>query len=335
MGTANPHFIFDPGVVTPRVTVDSKAMRRVFAMLQDSFAILLATAIVVALKARFPELIPGDGIQSRNFESAGAWQGIFEQKNICGSVLTLLLLPIFFVQTRSHYGQLVRWAYGTVLVLIIAMTRSTSAWLICASCILFIFAMRLIERLAGRTVIIAETALIGIALCAVYIAVEYSDSPMYLLGKDPTMTGRTVIWGVLASSIMKRPLVGYGYMAFWQGGMKGESANVALSMNWAGIGYSENGMIDLWLSLGAVAVLMFLLLFGRAIRDALYCFNRNATPGVMWYASILFFVAVSNIAAGQVLHPSSLGCILQIVAFVGLRQERRRLQAESCKDQTV
>ena len=115
----------------------------------------------------------------------------------------------------------------------------------------------------------------------------------------------------------------HGILAEWP---PRKSANIAIAMNWPGIGYSENGLIDLCLGLGAVAVVIFLLLFGRAIRDAIYCFKSDASPVVMWYATILFFTAVSNIAAGQIFRPTSLECILQVVAFVGLAQERRRIR---------
>jgi exopolysaccharide production protein ExoQ len=279
--------------------------------------------------------LPEYGVQARNTQVFGAWQGIFEQKNICGSVFTLLLLPIFFVETKRRFGQLLRWLYGGSLLGIIAMTQSAGAWVVCSSCISFIVLMRAFAALSRRAAAVLAITLAGIGICAGYIILEYFGSIMQMVGKDPTMTGRTTIWAFLLPSIMKHPLVGYGYMAFWQEGLKGESANVALSMNWPGIGYSENGLIDLLLGLGAIAVLLFLLIFGRAVRDAFYCFSKNRSPRVMWYISMLFFVTVSNIAAGQIFCPSNLGCILQVVTFVGLAQERKRLSCTPPSCSTV
>ena len=292
--------------------------------------LLLLTGIIAAAASLLLVFVfPEYGLQGKKLQSLGAWQGIFQHKNACGSVLTIFLLPVFFVRIKSRFGMLLRCIYGAILVFIIAMTRSTGAWLVCAACVVFILGMRLFARFSNRAAVAVGMLITAFVLCASYVGFQYSDLLMYLMGKDPTMTGRTVIWAVLLPSILKHPLLGYGYMAFWQGGLKGESANAAIALNWPGISYSESGIIDLWLGLGAVAVVLFLLLFCLAARDAIYCFSRGATPIAMWFTSMLFYIAVSNIAAGQILQPSSLGCILQIVAFVGLGQERRRTRTES------
>ncbi len=36
-----------------------------------------------------------------------------------------------------------------------------------------------------------------------------------MIGKDPTLTGRTDIWGYVIPYIYQRPLLGWGYVAFW------------------------------------------------------------------------------------------------------------------------
>jgi O-antigen ligase len=159
----------------------------------------------------------------------------------------------------------------------------------------------------------------GIAAIAGVFVYRYFDVLMYALGKDPTLTGRTRIWSSLLTSVMKKPILGYGYTAFW-GGLQGESASVVLSEHGA-IGYAENGVLELWLELGIVGVVLYMLVFFRAIRDAAYCFMRKPSPAVMWYISVLFFIAVSNIEGGKLLSTSDLGLILSIIAFVGLRRE--------------
>ncbi|MEL6163185.1 MAG: O-antigen ligase family protein, partial [Cyanobacteria bacterium J06628_3] len=35
------------------------------------------------------------------------------------------------------------------------------------------------------------------------------------MGKDPTLTGRTPMWGMMIKFIMERPWLGYGRGAFW------------------------------------------------------------------------------------------------------------------------
>lgn len=283
----------------------------------------VAAALSLFLVIAFPEY----GLQGKKVEAFGAWQGIFTHKNACGSALTMLLLPVFFVQTKSRYGWMFRWVYSFILLFMIAMTKSVGAYVVCVLCLVFVAAIKSLAKMSQKSAFVSIILLSAVVICVAYLVFENSGATLMFLGKDPTMTGRTVIWTLLLPSILKRPLLGYGYMAFWQGGLRGESSNVAIALRWPGISYSENGMIDLWLGLGAIAVVLFLLLFGRATRDALYCFKRDASQIVMWYTMILFTTVVSNIAAGRILYPTSLECILQIVAFVGLAEERRRIRA--------
>jgi O-antigen ligase len=140
-----------------------------------------------------------------------------------------------------------------------------------------------------------------------------------------------VIWAGLLPSIMKRPLLGYGFMGFWQG-LRGESAYVGLLMNWPGMGYAENGVIELWLELGALGVVLYLLVLSRAVKNAVYCFTRKPSPAVMWYSSVLFVLVMSNIEGGSLLSPTDLKFLLPMVAFIGLRREAKHLRSQRVCD---
>jgi exopolysaccharide production protein ExoQ len=165
----------------------------------------------------------------------------------------------------------------------------------------------------------------GIAMIVIVAVVANADALLWMIGKDPTMTGRTQIWSSLMVSILKRPFVGYGYMSFWQG-LKGESANTILQLNWPGMAYAENGVLELWLELGAVAVLLYALVFLAAAKDAIYCLRRDPSSSTMWFASVLFYVAFANLWAGNLLAPSTLECVLPFVAYAGLRSTSRRIR---------
>jgi exopolysaccharide production protein ExoQ len=270
--------------------------------------------------------LPQYGLQSRSLIALGAWQGIFSQKNTCGEAMTFLLLAGFFVEVKSPSAKVFRAAYVAVVLLIIAMSRSASAWVICASCILFIVTMHFFARMPRKDVAVVALLLVGIAGIAGILAFQYFDVLMLAIGKDPTMTKRTILWAGLVPSIMKHPLLGYGFMAFWQG-LRGESANIALIMNWPGESYAENGVIELCLELGTIGVALYLLVFVRAVKDAIYCFKKKPSSTVMWYISLLFVLAISNIAGGVLLSPVDLKFLLPMVAFIGLRREAQRMRS--------
>jgi exopolysaccharide production protein ExoQ len=272
-------------------------------------------------------VFPQYGLQSRGLYALGAWEGIFGQKNICGLEMLALLLPAFFVKMKHRYGNFLRVGYIATVLLIIAMTRSAGAWIITSLCLAFIVLLKVTERMRRK-----DAALVAFGVAVVVAAIGITaianfNTLMYALGKDPTMTGRTMIWSVLERSIAKRPVLGYGYDAFWDG-PHGESGNVAIQLNVAGYASAESGVLELWLELGVIGVLIYGVIYARAVSDAFRCLSREATPAVLWYTSILFFVLVSNIEGGLLLTPSNLTCILPFIAFVGLRREAERIHLE-------
>jgi O-antigen ligase len=282
-------------------------------------AAALASLLVIIV---FPQY----GLMNRGQYGLGAWEGIYGHKNICSEAMGLLLMPIFFAKIRSRYALLFRVFYVVLIGIIIVMARSAGGYIIYASSILLIAIMRLLAKMRRADAFALSVFLIAAALGGTIMAVAFAPDVLSLLGKDPTLTGRTAIWGAVMISILKKPLIGYGYTAFWQG-LTGESSNAILTMNWPGLSYSENGVLDLWLELGVIGVALYVCVFLRAVKDAGYCLRRNASPFVMWCILMLFIVAISNIEGGTILFPSSLACILPILAYAGLRRERLRLKA--------
>ena len=59
---------------------------------------------------------------------SGRGRGFLAIKNLCGSVMTLLLLPASCVQLDGQRGRAFRISYIAVLLVIIAMTRSAGSW---------------------------------------------------------------------------------------------------------------------------------------------------------------------------------------------------------------
>jgi O-antigen ligase len=261
-------------------------------------------------------VFPQYGLQSRGVYALGAWEGIFGQKNLCGLVMLILLLPAFFVKLTGTYAKVLRGGYIATVLLIIAMTRSAGAWVVSSLCLAFIGLLKLMARMPR----------IGAGAVAGVVALANYDTLMYALGKDPTMTGRTVLWAGLIHIALQRPLLGYGYMAFWQGIITGPSRNLALQLHWLGLGGSESGILEIWLELGIVGVLLYVVIFLRAVKDAFYCYGRGASPAALWYISILFYVVATNIEGGILLTPTNLICILPFVAFVGLRREAQQIR---------
>jgi len=271
-------------------------------------------------------VLPQYGLQSRGLYALGAWEGIFGQKNLCGLEMLVLLLPAFFVKLTGTHARALRIGYIVTALVIIVMTRSAGAWVDGILCLAFVVLLKLAARMPGKDAAVLAVAIVGAGAALGIVAFSNYDTLMYALGKDPTMTGRTVLWSGLLHLAMRHPFCGYGYTAFWQGIVKGPSRVMALQMGWLGLAGAENGVLEMWLELGIVGVLLYFAIFLRAVKDSFYCLRRGASPAALWYVSILFYVVATNFEGGLLLAPSSLTCILPFVAFVGLRREAMRLR---------
>jgi len=135
-----------------------------------------------------------------------------------------------------------------------------------------------------------------------------------VLGKDPTLTGRTVLWGIALNQISLHPWLGGGYCAFWiQGNLLPEGIwrdfqidsrsgftfhdtylNFAVDLGWTGVAAL---VITLWLGLE------------RAVRMAL------ALPG--WtsacFVTVLFCLLTRSIGEVDLPSPFAIGTYLFFV----------------------
>ncbi len=92
-----------------------------------------------------------------------------------------------------------------VLLLIIGMTRSAGSWFLCGACLAFVASIHLVRKMKGIDALTVGMVMFGIAAVVTVAAVANADALLWMMGKDPTMTGRTVLWSSLMVSVLKHP----------------------------------------------------------------------------------------------------------------------------------
>jgi exopolysaccharide production protein ExoQ len=254
---------------------------------------------------------------------AGAWQGICNHKNVLGISGVFLLSPVFFTDSYSRWR---RVSYGALQLFLIFMSQSRGAWGYAMGMLLFIGWVYLFRRVTDRelTLMIVLSSIVVLAV-AVLIG-YYWPQLMLLIGKDASMTGRTQIYYEVWQTILKRPAFGYGFGGFWFPGSL-ESQRIGLALGWPGIGYAENGVLELALQVGLVGVAIVLFFMLRAFIQGLRLLRSpNYTPRVGWFLTILVIACLTNIDAGWLMSSDTLDWVLIVVACVGLNQETSRLR---------
>ncbi|WPD20236.1 O-antigen ligase family protein [Thermaerobacter composti] len=205
----------------------------------------------------------------------GAWRGVFTHKNTLGrlSVLALIVYWTLFRQERRHR---VVWALlglaGTVTLIGSRSATSLAMALLLPPCWIAIQIMTRLQR-AYRLAI--APFMVALILVLSIMLPSQLESILGFFGRDLTLTGRIPLWRTLIPIALERPLLGYGYGAFWLGERSPLAAVWARSWNPP---HAHNGYLDLWLELGLVgAVLSVLLLVLTVFRSAAWVFRENGS----------------------------------------------------------
>jgi O-antigen ligase len=256
---------------------------------------------------------------SHTVRDAISWNGIFEARTSSAKYLTFLLSPaIGFGRRTFSYG---RVAYVLLLLFLIVKAHAVSALIVLFLYISAVLALYLFKRLEAKAFIVVAALTFAAVLLLVFVGAPFLPALFALFGRDTSLTGRTVVWNAVIHSILKRPLLGYGFYAFWLG-LKGESANIIVATHWV-FGYAHNGILEIFLQLGLVGVAVFFLSFVQALRNAWLCLRSGRSTDVEWYIGILILTILYNVDEATVVWPNDLLSILYVVACCGLAKVAR------------
>jgi exopolysaccharide production protein ExoQ len=247
------------------------------------FAWALGGAAVLSLL--FAVALPAYGVTEIG------WRGVFVHKNLLGRAMTLTAMVFWLLPVIRPYSHWLRRAGFAVAVGLILLSGSKTA-LIILSTLLVVLGLR---RLLQAHFALAIPFVVAVTAIAAYVATLVASTLEVIfgvLGKDPSLTGRTDLWAVLVEAAGQRPWLGYGYGAFWQG-LQGPSARVWLVEQW-GPTHAHNGFLDMWLALGLVGLALWILLLGRFLLRAVRWMRMTKTAEGMWPLLYCIFILINS-----------------------------------------
>jgi len=187
----------------------------------------------------------------------GAFRGVFAEKNAgarLNAIAILLLLPM--IRQRNPLAML----YGLFALIAIGLAQSATAIaLIVAGTASYAYFIALIRLRINRSLLAFMAAtLVFFLLCGVLYA-NYAML-LELVGRDPSLTDRTLIWELLQPLIDAQFLKGYGFGAFWA------SADAdAFITRWGYIGNAHSGYVETLLNGGLIQLIALLLMFAQTL----------------------------------------------------------------------
>jgi O-antigen ligase len=291
---------------------------------EDIMTLVMMTGTLLCLGGLLAVVfVPHIAVHAANARMAGAWRGLFFDRTSAAKCLVYLLSPALVV----GYGRPIyrRMAYCLLVGIFIIKAYAVTALVVVTGYAVFMTTMYLVRWLERRTALLVGMVTTLFCIGLVCASIPLLPEMLRLMGRDPTLTGRTEVWSALVPSILKQPLLGYGFYSFWLG-VTGESANVITSLHWF-FGYAHNGLLEIVLQLGLVGLVVFLVTLGQAIKDAWVCIRLRRSIGVEWYVGIIVLVVLYNVDEATVVLPNDLLSILYVVSCCGLSMAAGRLKA--------
>jgi exopolysaccharide production protein ExoQ len=186
----------------------------------------------------------------------GAWSGGWWEKNqLGGHAARSSFLFAFLAWRDDAYRK--TWIVATLISLALVVF-STSATALLGVLVGFATLAAAWWMLKGRRwslfLMWSGVSVTGLAIL-VYVAAP--GLLLGLIGRDATLTGRTDIWAELLSAISQKPVLGYGYLAFWAPDSEPRYW-LGRSVDWNAPS-GHNGWLDLAISLGLVGVAIYLI----------------------------------------------------------------------------
>ncbi len=276
--------------------------------LKEQIKIITYTLLIgMFLSLVFVYAFPGIG---RHWvDHPGAWKGVYGHKNYLGSMMVLSSLAFLSLAKDT----LLIYRISGLFLSLVFMIFSTSRTSLVLSFILILIIMFYKKfRWRGKVSVIYIDIGILILGCVSLLVFTYWVEIITGLGRDPTITGRTIIWNIALTRLMERPFLGYGRGAFWA-----PKSNYAIEASQAiGTGWvpphGHNGFIDTTLDVGLIGLVLFLFCYFITFARALKLGYASKKPEDTWPLIYLIFLAINNITESCLLYLPNLYWVLFI-----------------------
>ena len=223
-----------------------------------SWCCLLSAMASIFLLIGFPS-------QARSVE--GDFQGIFATKGILGQVMATGALATLHCIRRARRGYLGKLCMLFVFLGIGYASKSTTAFLV-AVVYCGISGLDSLWR-KGRASRLAGVILAVVLAPVLIVALAAPDTFLELIGKDPTLTGRTEVWAYVIQDIWMKPWLGWGYHVFWLQ-TNPYADEISAVVHWF-VANAHNGLLEFLLDVGVFGTALFAFILIRTIVLAVRC----------------------------------------------------------------
>jgi O-antigen ligase len=273
----------------------------------------------VLVELFFPGVVPGV-----DYEGA-AWHGAFGTKNEFGRVVTVGVASFLALSNQRRWAKSLALAIGVVLGLL-ARSAGATGYLVGVA-LFFLWLPVLKWKPKQRKVAMAGSAVV-VCLMMTAVSLNWSKATS-LVGRDPHLSGRTLLWRMSLASIQERPLLGYGYAAFWTPDSR-PARLIREESGWDDAPHSHNGYLEIALGLGVVGLATYAAALATIARRAYVFWMSGEESYRKWPLAYLVLVSLyqlteSSVVTGDYILWILYGCL----AFSLPQLQQRRTASEA------
>jgi exopolysaccharide production protein ExoQ len=272
--------------------------------------------LLVPLSIVLIKYYPGAGRQFDAWSGQGYFVGVATSKNQLG-VLCLFSGIFFFWDTLTRWADrrqprirrilFVNFAFvGMTLWLLHLASSATSDVCLLLGCFVIWCTRTKAFKHQGILFKVAIPLSFPLYLIVAFVLGLNGDI-VKVLGRNPTLTYRTMIWKVLLS-LRTNPWVGVGYDSFWLG-----SRLQTVWRYFGGINEAHNGYLDIYLDLGIIGLILLVLFLCASYRNIWRSFaNSPATASLAlaaWVMLLFYNVTEAAFKGGLIWSIALLGAV--------------------------
>jgi exopolysaccharide production protein ExoQ len=244
-------------------------------------------------------LLPGIGLNP-----FGCWVGVYLIKNTMGRVMALGALCFVLLALSERRRRVVRFAFFLFCCVLLVLSQSATGLVVTLLILAMLLPLRKLLYLGPKRLLAAAFVLGPFLAVGTIWAAENWEEIVFALGRSSSLSGRIPLWQLVWGEITQRPVLGYGFTAFWT---SWEGQRVSQTVAWdVAVPHAHNSFLEVWLGLGIIGLVMMLINltrnFGMALRVA------RGSHGIerSWPLLLLIFTVLYSVTENTLLTVNSL-----------------------------
>lgn len=238
--------------------------------------------LLLPLSVLFIRYYPELG-RTYHVDGAPMYTGVGHQKNDLG--LMCLIAGMYFswkiLQKRrgaeaAEQADIYDVLLIGMLVWLLHMSDSQTSFACLVTTVVVLLVARVPFISANGSRLVAVLAIAALSYSFLDATFHVKDSVLVLLGRNPSLTGRTELWEVIRRQ-EAHPIVGAGFMSFWAG--------QRMSAIWralgAGINQAHSGYLEQYLNLGYVGLAFIAVIMTSALFKVRRQLTIDPSAGVL------------------------------------------------------